>query len=63
MPLDPLAYGLGLLLFRLADVLKPWPVRWLDQRVGGALGVMVDDLGAAIYAGLGLWLIGLWWWP
>jgi phosphatidylglycerophosphatase A len=59
-PLNPLAYLLGFLLFRIADVLKPWPANWLDRRVGGALGVMVDDLAAALYAGAALWLIARW---
>ncbi len=38
------------LLFRLFDVAKPWPIGWLDRRVSGGLGVMLDDLVAAIYA-------------
>jgi phosphatidylglycerophosphatase A len=59
-PLNPLAYLLGFILFRIADVLKPWPANWLDRRVGGALGVMVDDLAAALYAGAALWLIARW---
>ena len=50
-PLDPLAYLLGFVLFRIADVLKPWPASWLDRRVGGAFGVMIDDVAAAAYAG------------
>jgi phosphatidylglycerophosphatase A len=50
-PLEPLAYLLGFVLFRIADVLKPWPASWLDRRVGGAFGVMIDDVAAAIYAG------------
>jgi phosphatidylglycerophosphatase A len=37
-------------LFRLFDVLKPWPIRWLDRHVHGGLGVMLDDLLAAIFA-------------
>ena len=59
-PLDPLAYGVGFVLFRVFDVLKPWPVGWLDRRVGGSFGVMIDDVGAALYAGGALWLIDLW---
>jgi phosphatidylglycerophosphatase A len=35
----PLAFG----LFRLFDILKPWPIGWLDRRVHGGLGVMLDD--------------------
>ncbi|MGH8456003.1 MAG: phosphatidylglycerophosphatase A family protein [Stenotrophobium sp.] len=38
------------LLFRLFDILKPWPIRWLDQRVGGGFGIMVDDALAAVAA-------------
>ena len=41
---------LGFVLFRLFDIWKPWPVGWLDQRIGGGLGVMLDDLVAGFYA-------------
>jgi len=58
-PLAPLSYGIGFILFRLFDVLKPWPISWADRRIGGAMGVMVDDVLAGI-AGLGvLYLITL----
>ncbi|WP_456415270.1 phosphatidylglycerophosphatase A family protein [Thiolapillus sp.] len=40
----------GFLLFRLFDIWKPWPIRVLDRRVGGGLGIMVDDLLAGVYA-------------
>lgn len=43
---------LGFLLFRLFDICKPWPIHWLDQRVKGGIGIMVDDILAAAYAGL-----------
>jgi phosphatidylglycerophosphatase A len=36
-------------LFRLFDIWKPWPIRWLDARVQGGFGIMVDDLLAAVY--------------
>jgi len=36
----------GFLLFRVLDILKPWPIRVLDQRVPGGLGIMLDDLAA-----------------
>jgi phosphatidylglycerophosphatase A len=38
------------LLFRLFDIAKPWPIRWLDQHIKGGLGIMLDDVLAAIYA-------------
>jgi len=44
------AYGLAFLLFRIFDVWKPWPARWADRRVKGGLGIMLDDLFAAVYA-------------
>ena len=51
------AYLVGLLLFRAADITKPYPASWADRRVGGGLGVMLDDVLAALYSGLGLWLV------
>lgn len=47
----------GFLLFRLFDIVKPWPVGWADRRVKGGLGVMLDDILAAVYAGLTLYVI------
>ena len=44
----------GFFLFRVFDVWKPWPVRVLDRSVAGGLGIMLDDVGAAIYAALSL---------
>jgi len=40
----------GFVLFRFFDILKPWPINWLDRRVEGGLGIMVDDLVAALMA-------------
>ena len=39
----------GFALFRLFDIWKPWPVRTLDARVKGGLGVMLDDVAAGVY--------------
>ncbi|MBN8532267.1 MAG: phosphatidylglycerophosphatase A [Alphaproteobacteria bacterium] len=43
------AYLLGFALFRVFDVLKPWPIRAIDQRWHSAFGVMADDILAALY--------------
>ncbi len=40
----------GFALFRGFDILKPWPIHWLDARVGGGLGIMLDDLAAGLFA-------------
>lgn len=40
----------GFLLFRLFDIWKPWPIGWLDRRLSGGVGIMLDDIVAGIYA-------------
>lgn len=40
----------GFVLFRFFDILKPWPIRMIDRRVAGGLGIMLDDVLAGIYA-------------
>ena len=42
------------LLFRLFDIVKPWPIRLVETRLGGGLGIMADDVIAAVYAMLAL---------
>jgi phosphatidylglycerophosphatase A len=37
------------LLFRFFDIFKPWPIRQLDNRVGGGFGIMIDDVIAGLY--------------
>lgn len=45
-------------LFRLFDIWKPWPIRDLDHRLKGGLGIMLDDLVAALYTALILGFVG-----
>jgi phosphatidylglycerophosphatase A len=40
------------ILFRVFDIWKPWPCNWVDQKLSGGLGVMLDDVAAGTYAGL-----------
>ncbi len=47
----------GFILFRIFDIWKPFPIRWVDQRVQGGFGVMLDDVLAAIPAWLALQLL------
>lgn len=37
-------------LFRIFDIVKPWPVSWADRKVAGGFGVMLDDAIAGLYA-------------
>jgi phosphatidylglycerophosphatase A len=40
----------GFVLFRLFDILKPWPIRWFDRHVHGGAGIMLDDVIAGVLA-------------
>lgn len=50
---------LGFILFRFFDIWKPQPIRWFNNNVHGGIGVVVDDLLAAIPAWIVLHLIAL----
>lgn len=56
VPSDWIWIVAGFALFRLFDVWKPWPIGFLDRRVSGGIGIMLDDLLAAVYASLVLQL-------
>lgn len=59
LPADHLVLGtlIGFCLFRFFDVVKPGPVGWLDRNLSGGMGIMMDDVLAGIFAGIGLLLI------
>jgi len=52
----------GFLLFRFFDIVKPWPIRWLDKKVKGGFGIMIDDVLAGLFA-LGFLWLGLYFLP
>lgn len=41
---------IGFILFRIFDILKPWPISIADKRLKGGLGIMLDDVIAALFA-------------
>jgi phosphatidylglycerophosphatase A len=50
-PLPQIYYCLGaFLLFRIFDILKPYPINYVDNYVKGSLGIMLDDIIAGFYA-------------
>ena len=53
-------YAVGFVLFRLFDVVKPWPISLLDKRVKGGIGVMLDDIVAGALAAVLLWNVWIW---
>lgn len=48
MPMTWQALTFGFLIFRFFDIFKPFPIGWLDLKIKGGLGVMVDDLVAGV---------------
>ena len=55
-PVSLVGWVLAFVLFRITDIVKPWPIRDLDHRIEGGLGIMLDDLVAALYAAVALGL-------
>ncbi|MDD5036067.1 MAG: phosphatidylglycerophosphatase A [Methylococcaceae bacterium] len=53
VPVAPIPLIAGFLLFRLFDIVKPWPIAWFDRNVHGGLGIMLDDA----LAGLLAWIV------
>ena len=47
----------GFIIFRVLDILKPFPIRTLEKRVGGGSGVVLDDVLAGVYGNLILRLV------
>ncbi len=47
----------GFLLFRLFDILKPFPVSYFDKKLSGGSGIVLDDIAAGVMAGVSLRII------
>lgn len=50
VPAEPLRWVTAFVVFRVFDILKPWPIRLVDEQVQNGFGVMLDDVVAAIFA-------------
>lgn len=42
----------GFILFRIMDIVKPYPIRWIDQHLAGGYGIVLDDVLAGVYANI-----------
>ena len=40
----------GFVLFRFFDIIKPWPISWIDKKITGGFGIMLDDVIAGVMA-------------
>ena len=49
VPFAPVNLALGFILFRIFDIVKPFPIGFVDQHFHGGLGIMLDDVIAGIY--------------
>jgi phosphatidylglycerophosphatase A len=56
-PNNPLLWLLGFFIFRFFDIFKPYPIRLIDQRVNGGMGIVLDDVLAGVYSLIVLQLI------
>ncbi len=56
IPMNIYTIAAGFLLFRVFDILKPWPIRYFDKQVKGGLGIMLDDVVAGIFSWVILYL-------
>ncbi|PML77717.1 phosphatidylglycerophosphatase A [Enterovibrio norvegicus] len=45
----------GFVIFRFFDMVKPWPISWLDKQVHGGVGIMLDDIVAGLMSMVALW--------
>ena len=52
VPFTLINVGIGFFLFRLLDILKPYPAGWIDRNLSGGWGIVLDDVAAGIYANL-----------
>lgn len=56
-PFETWAWVLAFFLFRAADIVKPFPANWADTKLAGGIGVMADDLFAALWSGVAIWCV------
>jgi phosphatidylglycerophosphatase A len=57
LPFSWLNYGAAFILFRLVDITKPFPANWVDKHIKGGIGAIADDLVAAVWSTLAVYLL------
>jgi phosphatidylglycerophosphatase A len=50
IPLSWQSVVVGFILFRIFDIFKPWPISFVDKKMGGGFGIMFDDVLAGLFA-------------
>jgi len=57
MPFNTISVAAGFITFRFFDILKPFPIRYMERRIAGGAGVVMDDLMAGVYSNIALRLL------
>jgi phosphatidylglycerophosphatase A len=52
LPFNPTTAVMGFIIFRFLDILKPFPIRILDKRLSGGIGIVADDVAAGLIANI-----------
>lgn len=61
VPTTPIFLFLGFVLFRAFDILKPYPISYIDRKVQGGFGVVLDDVAAGLVSNVILQVIQTYW--
>ena len=59
LPLNAVSILLGFIVFRAFDIIKPFPIRYLEKKIPGGAGIVLDDVAAGIFSNLVLRIIFL----
>ena len=57
LPFNFITVAIGFVLFRVLDIFKPFPIRYLERKIPGGAGIVVDDIVAGIIANITLRII------
>ena len=49
---DFISLVFAFLFFRFFDIVKPWPISWVDKNIKNGPGILIDDLLAGLFAGI-----------
>ena len=49
---DFISFVFAFLFFRFFDIVKPWPISWVDKNIKNGPGILIDDLLAGLFAGI-----------
>ncbi|MDL1981537.1 MAG: phosphatidylglycerophosphatase A [Deltaproteobacteria bacterium] len=57
LPFNTISVAAGFVTFRFFDILKPFPIRYIERRLAGGTGIVMDDLAAGVYSNIVLRLL------